>query len=191
MKVIKLKSNGLGRYDDVSPFIITDNKLEIKVELPNYNGEFYLVTENNGKTEKRLLPRNGTVTLERLTTGELNAAVKHYLKGALIREYKVEPLLLKEVDGNLSSLPEIEALTRRICGLERAFKEYTESTEEREKTHESTLNKRLDEACVTLSALLRFAYDDFKNNVYLGGGSEKDFNAKYGLDYGKGENEND
>ena len=31
-------TNGLGRYDDVSPFIITDNKLEIKVELPNYNG---------------------------------------------------------------------------------------------------------------------------------------------------------
>ena len=71
------------------------------------------------------------------------------------------------------------------------FKDNAESAEEREKARESTLNKRLDEACTTLSALLRFAYDDFKNNVYLGGGSEKDFNAKYGLDYGKGENEND
>ena len=50
MRLIKLKSNGLGRYDDVSPFLVTDNKLEIKVELPGFNGEFYLITENNGKT---------------------------------------------------------------------------------------------------------------------------------------------
>ena len=41
MKTIKLKCTGVGRYDDVSPFIITDNKLSLHIELPTLNGEFY------------------------------------------------------------------------------------------------------------------------------------------------------
>jgi len=177
MKTIKLKSNGVGRYDDVSPFLVTDNKLEIKAELPNYNGEFYLVTENNGRTEKRLLPRDGTVTLESLTAGELNAVVKHYLKGALIREYKVEPLLLKEVDGNLSALPELAELTDRLTELEReyaalsaGFAEYKEAAAAKE--------KRLKQ---NVSALVRFAYKDFNTNVFLNGGDMDNFLKEFGF----------
>lgn len=55
MKTITLKYNGLGRYDDVSPFIITDNSLKLKIVLPEQSGEYYLITENNGNKEQRLL----------------------------------------------------------------------------------------------------------------------------------------
>ncbi len=39
MKTVKLKSNGLGRYDDVSPFMVTDNKLEILSGIEKWRGE--------------------------------------------------------------------------------------------------------------------------------------------------------
>ena len=48
MRIIQLKPNGVGRYDDVSPFMITDNMLELETDLPPLNGEFYITTENNG-----------------------------------------------------------------------------------------------------------------------------------------------
>lgn len=183
MKTIKLKSNGLGRYDDVSPFLVTDNRLEIKVELPGYNGEFYLITENNGKTEKRLVPRDGTVTIEGLTAGELNTAVKHYLKGALIREYKVEPLLLKEADGNLSALPELAELKAELNGLERqyaalsaAFGKYKEET-----------NAQSEKLNNNVSALIRFAYKDYNTNVFLGGGTADEFVNGFGFALGEEE----
>lgn len=183
MKTIKLKSNGLGRYDDVSPFLVTDNRLEIKVELPNFNGEFYLITENNGRTEKRLLPRDGTVAIERLTAGELNASVKHYLKGALIREYKVEPLLLKEADGNLSALPELAALKSALAELGR---EYAALSADFSKYKEET-NAQSEKLNNNVSALIRFAYKDYNTNVFLGGGTAEEFLKKFGFALGEEE----
>lgn len=177
MRLIKLKSNGLGRYDDVSPFLVTDNRLEIKVELPGYNGEFYLITEINGRTEKRLLPRDGTVTLENLTAGELNASVKHYLKGALIREYKVEPLLLKEADGNLSALPELAELKAELNGLER---QYAALSADFGKYKEET-NAQIEKLNNNVSALIRFAYKDYNTNVFLGGGTADEFVNGFGF----------
>ena len=158
MKTIILKNSGIGRYDDVSPFIIADNALELKVELPNYNGEYYLVAKNNGATFKRTIPHDGNIKLDGLTAGGFNAEVKHYLKGELIKVYKVEPLLLKEVDGTLSAMPEIEQLKGEISALN---KELKEAKEEQTKSI-----KRLEER---LLGVLRFALHDFQNNPYLDG----------------------
>lgn len=177
MKVVKLKSNGLGRYDDVSPFLVTDNRLEIKVELPSYNGEFYLITENNNKTDKRLLPREGTVTIEGLTAGELNASVRHYLKGALIREYKVEPLLLKEVEGNLSALPEIAELKAALHGLERQYSALSADFGK----YKEEVAAQIEKLNNNVSALIRFAYKDYNTNVFLGGGTAGEFLKEFGF----------
>lgn len=171
MKIIKLKPNDVGRYDNVSPFIITDNRLELQIDFPNYNGEFYLVYEINGKTDKHLLPRSGQIVLENLTAGQFNAEVKHYVQGELIKTYKVEPLLLKEVDSALSALPEIEELNRYICAVERDFKEYKQAT-----------IVALERAEKNLLALARFAFKDYENNVYLNGGTMQDFVNEFGFE---------
>ncbi|MDE6504876.1 MAG: hypothetical protein K2L42_03300 [Clostridia bacterium] len=183
MKVIKLKSNGLGRYEDVSPFLVTDNRLEIKVELPSFNGEFYLITENNGKTDKRLLPQDGTVTIEGLTAGELNASVKHYVKGALIREYKVEPLLLKEADGNLSAMPELAGLKAALNAL---GQEYAALSEELSKYKEKAA-AQIERLNNNVSALILFAYKDYNTNVFLGGGTVDGFVNGFGFALGEEE----
>lgn len=199
MRTITLKSIGVGRYDDVSPFLITDKALSFKVTLPAVNGEFYFVYESDGKTEKRLIPKDGVLTLKGLAAGEFRAEVKHYLKGELIKVYKVEPLLLKEVDGTLATEPEIVDLRRITDGLVKTLAAEQrkaeilreELTKERERSNE--LAQRLEAAEQTIERLVRFALDDFKENVYLGGGSIAEFNEKYGFAVAepKGENEDE
>lgn len=178
MKTIKLKSNGMGRYEDVSPCIITDRKLTLKIALPPVNGDFYLVTENNGEIRKRLLPKSGETELENLSAGELNAEVKHYLKGSLIKVYKMEPLLLKEVDGEVSVEPEIAALDRRICAIEHDLEGFKKTTDERSEKH----TRRFVRANKNIAALIRFAFKAYNASPFLGGGTVDKFAEDFGLE---------
>ena len=177
MKTISLKSNGTGRYDDVSPFIVADNKLEIKTELPNTNGEFFFISENNGTTIKKFINRDKSIMLDGLTAGELNAEIKHYLKGVLIKTYKVEPLIICEVDGTLTGTPEIEELRREIAAMREILATEQTKAEEREKE----LTAREENLNVNISAIIRFAFADYQNNVYLGGGTVDQFVKEYGF----------
>lgn len=184
MKEIILKPTGAGRYKDNSPQIITDGKLELNIELPAFNGEFYFIAENNGAKFKQLL-KDGSIKLENLSAGELKVAVEHYLKGELIKSYSVESLVLKEVDGGLATEPQISELQRRIAELEEGFAEFKKQAC---KVH-NTLYERLKKAEANIVALTKFAYDDYKNNVYLPGGSEEKFLKEYGFITGGNDSE--
>lgn len=185
LKTIILKPTGAGRYKDNSPQIITDGKIDLNIELPALNGEFYFIAENNGVKHKQLLD-GGRITLEDLSAGELKVAVKHYLKGEFIKSYSVESLILKEVDGGLYAEPQISEHERRIKELE----EDIASKEKAWLKAVSEIYERLGKAEAQIAALMKFAYADYKNNVYLPGGSEEDFLNEYGFVTGGKENEN-
>lgn len=162
MKTITIKNGRIGRYDDVSPFLVESGALELKFELPEVSGEFFFVTELNGISEKKFIPHGGTVTLSDLSAGELCAEIKHYLRGTLIKSYKVEPLILKEVDGSLAGTPEIERLrseNERLRNELNALSEALEGAKEAAKAE----NKRRDEA------FLSFAYAVYENSPLLNG----------------------
>ena len=125
MKTIKFNQNGTGRYDDVSPFILADGKLEIKIELPQLSGEFFFIAENNGKQFKKVIPQDGVIALDGLTAGELLSEVKHYLKGVLIKNYKVEPFI--ELQAVISALKaELAALAQTVAQEKQAAEKRTE-----------------------------------------------------------------
>lgn len=184
MRSINLKTCGVGRYDDVSPFIITDNKLELKIKLPNVNGEFYFVGDNNGNKFKRCIPLDGVVMLNGLTAGELKAEVKHYIKGGIIKEYKIEPLIIKEIDSSLSAEPEIAVIRREMEELKKTFaKEQEKNVECRRRLDAriSECERHIQYLQMNMAGLLRFACTDYKNNVYLGGESVDGFINEFGF----------
>lgn len=187
MKTIKLNISGFGRYDDVSPFIVTDNVLELQIELPQVNGEFYIVTELNSKRKKLRLPQDGVITLHNLTAGEMQAEVKHYLKGVLIKKYRIEPLMLIEVDGDLTGAPEIAALNARISALEKELAETNESVfrlnDGLAKAKESISAQQLlsEESDRKINALINFAYTAYNASVYLNGGDKAAFAEEFGF----------
>jgi len=185
MKTIKFNQNGTGRYDDVSPFILADGKLEIKIALPQLSGEFFFIAENNGKQFKKVIPQDGVIALDGLTAGELTAEVKHYLKGVLIKNYKVEPLILREVDGSLSATPEfielqavISALKAELAALAHTVAQEKQAAEKRTEV----LNEWSAHVNIKLDALMNFAYDDYSKNVYLSGGDVEQFCKEYGFE---------
>lgn len=161
MKTIKLKSKGIGRYDDVSPFLLESGELELHVTLPKASGELFLVAELNGKALGALpIAKDGTVSLGGLSAGELHAEIKHYLRGELVEAYKVEPLLLKSVDTSLAAMPEIAALTAECEALRSRSDELAhELTGQKEET-----KRELNRLCC---AFLSFAYAEYKNDVQL------------------------
>ena len=155
MKTITLKRD-MGRYDDVSPFLVQSGGLELQIELPDEAGEFFVVAEN-GKTKRTIaIPRSGTVTLDKLTAGELKAEIKRYLRGTLIKTYRVEPLLLKEVDGELSAVPEIAYLLNEVDEQRRLLV----SEREERKAVEKVTRKQL-------VGILGYAYNAYCDNALL------------------------
>lgn len=187
MKTIKLNISGFGRYDDVSPFIVTDNVLELQIELPQVNGEFYIVTELNSKREKLRLPQDGVITLHNLTAGEMQAEVKHYLKGVLIKKYRIEPLMLIEVDGDLTGAPEIAALNARLSEhreeLAKVNERLSELYDELTKTNKNISEQQalLEAQNAKINALINFAYTAYNASVYLNGGDKAAFAEEFGL----------
>lgn len=117
MKTIKLNLNGLGRYDDVAPFVLTDGKLELEIILPKSNGLFFLVAENNEKKYKVLIPEDGKLSIDGLTAGELKCEIKHYVRGELVENYKIETLLLRKLDDSCTADPTVAQLLREVQSL--------------------------------------------------------------------------
>lgn len=168
MRSITIKSDRVGRYDDVSPFLVERGDLELKIELPEKSGEFYFAFELNGKIGKPIyIPRGGTIVVGELSAGELRAEVKHYLRGTLLEVYKVEPLLLKAVESGLSATPEIALLTDKIALLAGKTEELKKETEElKESLTEERENARKAVRELVLS-FLSYAYAEYVFDVQL------------------------
>lgn len=160
MRTITIKSKGLGRYNDVSPFLVENGELKLKIALPNKSGEFFFVCELNGKKCGIYPIFNGEVVLAGLLAGELKAEVKHYLRGELVETYRVEPLLLKSVETKLSATPEIAFLTAECKDLR--DKSEAVATEAERQADETEKRIRAVEL-----AFLAYAWADYQNNVQL------------------------
>ena len=164
MRTITIKSKGLGRFDDGSPFLVESGTLELKIVLPKVSGEFFFVGELNGKGGPVILiPKDGTIALGVLESGELRSEVKHYQRGTLIETYKVEPLLLKAVDTSLSAMPEIAFLTGECAELREKLELAEESLVAAAEREEEAKNR--DHARDL--AFVAYAWADYQNNLQL------------------------
>lgn len=117
----------------------------------------------------------------------MQTEVKHYLKGVLIKKYRIEPLMLIEVDGDLTGAPEIAALNARISALEKELAETNESVfrlnDGLAEAKESISAQQLlsEESDRKINALINFAYTAYNASVYLNGGDKAAFAEEFGL----------
>ena len=157
----------------------------MKISLPAVNGEFYLVAEINGNKIKRFIPCDGEMYIDGLSAGELRAEVKHYLKSELVKGYKVEPLILKEVDGKLLAEPEIIAMCREIGELKKTIAAERKAVAELKESYKSNIEEhgeQMKKLRTNLFALTAFAYSDYRKNVYLGGENIEGFCKEFGFE---------
>lgn len=120
MKTIRLKENGIGRYSDVSPFPLGDLEIELQ-GIPNYSGEFRFVGAINGKQcvlqSVTTAQNRVNVPIDKLTAGKFSCRVIQYIDGKEVRIFKAEDLLITDVNGDFSAVPEIVEMQGKIKAL--------------------------------------------------------------------------
>ena len=184
MKTIQLKANGMGRYGDVSPFPMGDLEIEL-IGIPSYSGEFRFVAQCNGIkcAESTVSAAQNRVKIPRdkLTAGRFSCFVSHYSKGTEVKRFPVEDLLITELNASVSADPEIAEMSRRIAELERQAEEERKARVQTDTEAKEAIEYALDIAL----ALVKFAFEDYRENVYLHGGSFEEFLQTYGIDLSK------
>lgn len=173
MKTIRFKENGIGRYSDVSPFPLGGLDLELK-GIPDTTGEYRFVGAMNGKqcVSERVTAAQNRVSIPRdkLTAGKFSCRVIQYMDGKEVRIFKAEDLLITDVNGDFSAVPEIVEMQGKIKALQTALAQ--ESAARKEAEAQAQAAKEYTDGI--LFGLVRFAYKDFKQNVYLDGTSNFD-----------------
>lgn len=189
MKTIILKQNGMGRYGDVSPFPMGDLEIELQ-GIPTYSGEFrFLAYCNNVKcSENTVTAANNRVSIprEKLVAGRFSCVVIHYSKGTEVKRFPVEDLLVTQLETGFQAFPELAQMEQRISALERGLNEERESRIAYVRNSEERMTALVQEHAakerkLTL-ALMKFAYKDYRENVYLESGSFEDFLEEFGFD---------
>lgn len=184
MKRIQLKQYGVGRYEDVSPFPLGDLEIEI-VGIPSYSGEFRFVALCNGVkcAESTVSATQNRVKIPRdkLNAGRFSCFLSHYSKGTEVKRYLIEDLIVSELETDLFAYPEIADMERRLGDLEEAL---GEETRERKLAEDRAAEAQAYAREIVLG-LLKFAFEDYRENVYLHGGSFEEFIKAYGLDLSK------
>lgn len=170
MRTILLKKFALARYDDASPFPLGD--LKIKVEgLPKYEGvEIRFVAKMNGAEVAKvaLTEKSNTITINQdlLDCGEFKAAVIVYNKGVKIEEYEIEPLLIKEVNGEFFADPVIAALDREVQKLGKCVEALKEENSQLKKQL-TELTERAAELSERVNILMDFANNCITQIPYI------------------------
>lgn len=188
MKTIQLKQHGIGRYGDVSPFPLGDLEIEI-VGIPACSGDFRFIGEcNNARcAEYTVSAAQNVVKIPRdkLSAGRFSCFVSHYSNGTEVKRYPVEDLLVTELNGAFTADPEIAQLRRDFDALKRQGEELQKAFNLEKIARENAereIKDALEYAQEIALALVKFAFEDYRENAYLQGGTFEDFLQAYGFD---------
>ena len=172
--------NGYGVYEDNTPYIIADGTVEIKITLPQLAGEYffeirYISEQGIGCIYTRPVKSDDcTVRFEHLGSGRIVSVLRHYLRGEIVAEYPCDTLILKECEKGIVGIPEIAELKSENEKLREDIKGLYEFI--------YGLKDILSDWEIDIAALTKFAFDDYKNNIYLDGKDDiKAFKNKYGF----------
>lgn len=185
MKTITLTRGKISTYADKTPFLVENGALEVKFVLPSKTGEYYLVTDNNGK-QKTFIPQDGQVSLS-VTEGILNATVKRYVNGRMTEQYPIEPLEIRSVNDEVSAFPELSVLQKSVDDAKASYAEKKDALEEKKKSLDSALQEvkeNAEKAVHRLAvAFLSFAYAEYRTDIQMNAKdlSAEDFLAAFGF----------
>ena len=90
--------------------------------MPTYSGQFRFVWNCNGgkDTAATVSAANPRVFIPsaQLSAGVFRAELQHYVGGTLVKRFPVEPLLIRDVDGQAEAEPFFAQTEERLAQLE-------------------------------------------------------------------------
>lgn len=140
MKVY-LKYRGIGRFAEPA-FCIAEKSLELDFEgVKGLSGEFVLLYRINFQAEKKITLRacKTTIPLEELKAGQFDGKVIHCIRGIKVSEYDIEPLVLKDIEGQFYAHGLLTDLQTTVAALVKT----TQTQEQRIEALETDLTKEI------------------------------------------------
>lgn len=169
MRKVLLKKWGISTYDNNAPFILESGLLEIQFTFPVKTGDYYLVSENNGKM-KTLIGQDGVVSVS-VSEGVFAATVKRYLDGRLREQFPLEPLEIRSVEGEVTAFPELSILQKSVKETCDAYTQAREALEKKETALDEVVNEAKnamkDEAHRLAVAFFSFAYAEYLTDIQM------------------------
>lgn len=127
LKTITIKA--IGRYDDISPFILAENEnLKLKINFEKrLRGDYYLLGSINEKSLSYNLNNTNEIILNDLSAGVLNLKLTIVYNGQVYKEWRIEPLIIKQLDDGKQFACEqtLTNFNRRLSTCEKAILELT------------------------------------------------------------------
>lgn len=133
MKVY-LKYHGIGRFAEPA-FSIADHALELDFEgIKGLSGEFILLYRINSQAEKKVTLKacKTAIPIEELKAGQLDGKVIHCVRGVKVSEYDVEPLILKDIEGQFYAHGLLTDLQNTVASLTKTVRIQEEKIEKLE-----------------------------------------------------------
>lgn len=133
MKVY-LKYHGIGRFEQPA-FSIADAALELDFEgIKGLSGEFIFIYRVNSQTENKVTLKGckTSIPVGELKAGQLDGKVIHCVRGVKVSEYDIEPLILKDIDGNFYAHGVLTDLQNTVAGLVKTVRIQEEKIEKLE-----------------------------------------------------------
>ena len=120
-----------GSLDDREPFVCgVGDSLELTFNSAYRLSNGIVTLENTGSGKRKSI-RTSEVALfpvpeEFLTAGELKVKIGLLLNGEVVKEFTVEPLVLKEVDGAIQTFPAVEELREKLEAQDKTLRQLVE-----------------------------------------------------------------
>lgn len=142
IKEIRLYSNGFGKYND-NVYQLIDEDLTFKISYSNINGATIYFVADNGKESKKGVAVDNQFVLERqfIKIGKLKIRIDIVVNGNIIKKHIIEDLIIKEVDGEIKSIPEIENMRIEINDMRKRIIETNKNVETLTKLVSALYNK--------------------------------------------------
>lgn len=142
VKEINLYQN-FGKYVDGNIYPLTDENLTIKVNHSKIDGEQMFFIMKNDKESKKGIILNDEFIINRdfLRIGKLSIKIEIVILGNVVKTYKVEDLIIKEINGEIKSIPEIDNMRIEINDMRERIIETNKNVETLTKLVSALYNK--------------------------------------------------
>nr|DAI09348.1 MAG TPA: hypothetical protein [Caudoviricetes sp.] len=120
-----------GSLDSREPFLCNvEDPLLLSFKSVYAITEAVVTLENTGSGRHKSIRTSETalfpVPEEFLTAGELKIKIGLLLNGEIVKEFTVEPLILKEVDGAIQTFPAVEELREKLEAQDKTLRQLVE-----------------------------------------------------------------
>ena len=142
VKEINLYFN-FGKYNDGNVYELIDEDLTIKINHKEIIGGQLFFIISNGKESKKGIINNNLFVIEKefLKIGKLSIKINLTINGNIIRKYNCEDLIIKEIDGKIKCIPEIENMRIEIKDMKKRIIETNKNVETLTKLVSALYNK--------------------------------------------------